>query len=354
MLFISLLRLFLSADNPRTQESMDEKAAMQRRQMRKVLGNRRRRAKEEKQQVMQSEPSTEVTKEGTPEVPPVTPVPTASIPVQLHEQPKERYTLSGSLGWSHLAFLAIMAPALLFLGIIYAYASMYIPLRGIVTIFLLGGLVVLVRLLNNAVNRFAKNRNAMAVRITAILAGCWTLYASWAFFLAILFNDSVPGSDLSGFSLLLQPQTMVTIQGLILENGWFTVFHITPSGPFLAFIWILEASIVIVVPYILSVNTYLEQAFFCERCGIWCQCTKIRYFKIPMSLSKGCSVSELPALQELKIATSPCLKTALYRCTKCEELEGTHFSLLRRETDPNGKVQDKEQHLPGFYLKEVR
>src|SRR5262249_23662083 len=78
-----------------------------------------------------------------------------------------------------MALLPALAAAFI-LSTLYAYATVYVPFAGYVTIVFIGGFAALVGHAASLACRFAKLRNDVLVRVIVGLTAAFALYSAWA------------------------------------------------------------------------------------------------------------------------------------------------------------------------------
>lgn len=161
-----------------------------------------------------------------------------------------------------LAMLAGGVVAALLLALVYIYAVWYIPFVYINFILCLGfGLLLGAALL--VFVRLGKLRSPAAVGALALLVGLVAVYLEWGVYLTLLFNmeSSGPGADAdtsTSFSitlfadLLAHPGAMWQAMQKINETGTWSLKGATPSGVFLAVIWVIEAVMIVGGAYLMA------------------------------------------------------------------------------------------------------
>lgn len=161
-----------------------------------------------------------------------------------------------------LALLAGGMIAALALALVYIYAVWYIPFVYINFILCLGfglGLGAVLAILVRA----GKLRSPGAVGTLALLVGLVAVYLEWGVFLTLLFNSESTGSGADAdtstsfsFSLfadiLAHPAAMWVAMQKINETGTWSLKGSTPSGVFLAIIWVIEAVIILGGTYLMA------------------------------------------------------------------------------------------------------
>lgn len=154
-----------------------------------------------------------------------------------------------------LALLAGGVAAALVLALVYIYAVWYIPFVYINFILCLGFGLLLGAALALLV-RLGKLRSPGAVSALALLVGLVAVYLQWGVYLTLLFNSESTGTGADAdtstsfsISLFIDIITHPTAMGLAMqkinETGTWSLKGSTPSGVFLAVIWVLEAAMIL-------------------------------------------------------------------------------------------------------------
>jgi len=161
-----------------------------------------------------------------------------------------------------LALLGGGIVAALVLALVYIYAVWYIPFVYINFFICLGFGLVLGAVLAVLV-RLGKLRSPGAVGILALLVGLVAVYLEWGVYLTLLFNSETIGTGkdadtATSFSTTLfldiigHPAAMWLAMQKINETGTWTLKGATPSGVFLAVIWVIEAVIILGGTYLMA------------------------------------------------------------------------------------------------------
>ena len=172
-------------------------------------------------------------------------------------QPSNKMPLAGIIG-----LLAGGLVAALLLALVYIYAVWYIPFVYINFFLCLGFGLVLGAALALLV-RAGKLRNPGAVGALAVLVGLVAVYLEWGVYLTLLFNSESTGTGAdadtsTSFSLSLfadiiaHPGAMWLAMQKINETGSWSLKGSTPSGVFLAVIWVIEAVIILGGTYLMA------------------------------------------------------------------------------------------------------
>ena len=165
-------------------------------------------------------------------------------------KPSNKMPLAGVL-----ALLAGGVIAALVLALVYIYAVWYIPFVYINFFLCLGFGLVLGGILA-LLARLGKLRSPGAVGALALLVGLVAVYLEWGVFMTLLFNSESTGTGAdadtsTSFSLSLfadiitHPGAMWLAIQKINETGTWSLKGSTPSGVFLAVIWVIEAVIIL-------------------------------------------------------------------------------------------------------------
>lgn len=176
-------------------------------------------------------------------------------------------------------FLGISLTALPILGLIYSYATWYIPFIYVRFLLTLGLGFVVGLLVNLLIVKFGKVRNTALAIIFGVVAALITLYFSWAVWLDLMLNigesygDDKLGITVSNiefvqvFALATQPSMMWDLMKEVNEVGSISIKGSTISGIFLSIIWLIEAGMVLGVATFYSMPQSKKP--FCERTGTW-------------------------------------------------------------------------------------
>jgi hypothetical protein len=172
-------------------------------------------------------------------------------------QPSNKMPLAGIL-----ALLTGGIIAALLLALVYIYAVWYIPFVYINFFLCLGFGLVLGGVLALLV-RAGKLRSPGAVGALAVLVALVAVYLEWGVYLTLLFNSESTGAGAAAdtstsFSLSLfadiiaHPGAMWLAMQKINETGTWSLKGSTPSGVFLAVIWVIEAVIILGGTYLMA------------------------------------------------------------------------------------------------------
>lgn len=148
------------------------------------------------------------------------------------------------------------------LALVYIYAVWYIPFVYVNFILCIGFGVLLGAALAQLV-RLGKLRNPGAVGLLALGLGLVAVYLEWAVYLTLLLNSETTGTGsnadtTTSFSfstlvgLLLSPGLMLDAMKELNATGSWSLKGATPSGIFLALIWLMEAAVIVGGAYLLA------------------------------------------------------------------------------------------------------
>jgi len=161
-------------------------------------------------------------------------------------EPSHRMPPAGSA-----AFLLGGALAAAALALAYVYAMWYLPfvyVNVLLCLFLGVGLGMTLA----ALARAGKLRSPRGVSALAALVGALAVYLNWAIYLMLLANAETVGKDTTTHfdasllgQLLTDPLGMARYMAALNETGSWSIKNTTPSGIWLALIWLAEAAIVI-------------------------------------------------------------------------------------------------------------
>lgn len=108
-----------------------------------------------------------------------------------------------------------------------------------------------------------KCRNRIVSILTGLSLGCGLVYFSHCVLINLLL-----GLDLK--NLVFNPYLIIASLSEIADTGYYSINKNTVSGVLLWLIWVIEASILIIVPSYFC-NKFSTSSVFCEVCGNWAQ-----------------------------------------------------------------------------------
>lgn len=207
------------------------------------------------------------------------------------------YKASGKYSPFSIFLLLILCLTVIpLLSLIYAFATWYIPIVYL-SILLGAGLGYLVGwLVYKFVVRRGKIRNGMIASIWGLIAGLATLYFAWVWWLDILItissSETYPGigevlsnfSFLNALGLTLNPSGVFEIMKEVNQTGtWSLKSGDAVSGWPLRIVWIIEAAILVLIPFLY--NRVSSGEPFCEETGTWAEAKELAAYK-PIDSSK--------------------------------------------------------------------
>lgn len=165
-------------------------------------------------------------------------------------------------------FVALAAglPAALVLSWVYAYAILYIPIVGIVTFILTGGLGAGVGFATGFVLNARKVRSAAVAWGVGLFVGFVTLWLSWVSWTVGLLRRG--DGDVSWLAVLFSPADLWAVVNKVNEVGAWSFKGATPTGGLLWVLWACEAAIIVGV--VAWVSSLMVADPYCEACDTWC------------------------------------------------------------------------------------
>lgn len=180
-----------------------------------------------------------------------------------------RYQTSGKAPVAGLAAgLAAGVATAMALSIVYAAASIYIPIVQLAVLVTVG-YGAAIGGVTTAVMRSLKVRNRWAPSGASAVLGVFAWAIAWYPWLYITFNRF---EEPVGVIDLLNPFFVVGAIGVILDNGTWSIGHSSDSavsGGLLAVIWVAEFA-AIVGTSVAVAWAMMKDRVFCERCETWC------------------------------------------------------------------------------------
>ncbi|GMU63247.1 MAG: hypothetical protein AMXMBFR34_50100 [Myxococcaceae bacterium] len=233
--------------------------------------------------------------------------------------------------------LGILLGALL--ATAYAYLTLYLPIVGVVTFLLTGGVGLLLGMGLSALLHRGKVRNRMLGLALGLFVALVTFYVQWAVWsYALLRRDDV---DVSFLALLLQPWALWDVITVVNQHGAWSLKGATPTGGVLWALWAVEGLILVGLPTFLALASV--DTPYCEACESWCGETKgVRVTDVPadgeatvLALAERDDVAALSALGVSHEGT-PFLRWDLHACG-CGETSTLCASKVTPTVDKQGK-----------------
>ena len=266
------------------------------------------------------------------------------------------YEHSGRPGRAWLLVTLLGLPAVALLSLIYSYIVVYIPIGGVLTLFIMGGYVFGMGFIISWLGHVAKCRSQMTMRLLGAISGIVALWLAWVFFLYALINRNEHGG-VKVLDLVLHPDAMWQIACEVAESGWYTIKKTTPSGAVLWSFWGIEATVVI-GGVILMAPAAITQEMFCETCDGWCPVKETKFLHIDDKLSKTklehIEILPLFTLPSSDTKVIPSIRTELLECAACKLSKGIRFIRMTMTTDKEGKTSENAENLPGIYIPPAR
>lgn len=219
-------------------------------------------------------------------------------------------------------------------GLIYAYASWYIPFIYI-KVFLAGGYGFLVGYVMDWGFKWGKIRGFWNQKILAILAGIIALYCAWAIWEALVLEQSP-------FSLLLNPGLVWDTSRLFNQLGLWSIAGDTPvTGLMLDAFWGIEALIILGVSFFQA----SEVRPFSVEGNNWAEETKLSIRQPigePEQFKNALEAKNYEALLALENGESGTHHTKLfmYDCEGSDDYF-LHVQLVIFEANDEGKMEGK-------------
>lgn len=178
-----------------------------------------------------------------------------------------RHSGKWSLG-AALPALAVGALAAVVLAAVYAYAALYVPVVGTITVILTAGFGAAAGAIPGTMLKRGNTRSKAVAAIIGVVVGLIALWASWVFWIYALLRRS--DVDVSLPAIAFAPTSLWSAMVEVNKRGVWNVHGLQPSGAFLWVIWGLEACIIFFLSYALCEGTIAAQPF-CESCNRWCE-----------------------------------------------------------------------------------
>jgi hypothetical protein len=241
--------------------------------------------------------------------------------------------------------LVVSVPAALALSWVYAYAILYIPIIGIVTFVLTGGLGLAVGAVTGGVLRKRKVRNAVLAWAVGLSAGLLTLWFSWVSWVVGLVRRG--DGEVSWLGALLSPTELWNAILKINEVGAWSFKGATPTGAVLWVLWCGEAMMIVGLVAWMSAMVVAEP--FCEGCGRWTAEKKAAALSAPTdvaALKESLERKQFSAITGAGVPTDPSrfFRYDLHVCTSCGQTN-TLSVVQMTQTRKGAKTETDESQL---------
>lgn len=264
-------------------------------------------------------------------------------------QPSNRMPLGGTL-----SALLLGLPTAVVLAFVYVYAVWYIPLVYLNFFFTLGFGFGMGWVLKQAI-RTGKLRSPRQAGWLAVAVGLWGWYVQWAVYAVLLMNAGTTEEVGSRFSytptsfdaqmflsLLGQPGTLLGLLPRLAAEGTWGIFGVTVSGIFLWLIWLVEAGMLLFLPWSMAQDQ--AGAPFSEKANEWAEKARVPK-RVPYALEPGVlkAAFESGDFTHLAPHTGGAPFARLHLYTAPNDADCCYLSLenVVIETDKNGKPSEK-------------
>ena len=260
------------------------------------------------------------------------------------------FEYSGRVGSAPVWLLLLGVPLLFVLALLYSYLVVYIPIAGVVTVFLVFGFAFGTGAILGRVMMLGKCRNAKAAALMGLAGGALALYFAWVFFILALFNRE--GNEGIALSECLNPAVLWRAILVVNDSGWYTVKGSTPSGIVLWIGWAIEAVVVVGGGWLMA-TTAIENELFCETCGKWCKVKETKFAPVEGALLttpiKDVAFTDVVMLPTQDALAKPCFRSELLTCPACD-FKGIRFARLTEQVDKEGKASTTTETVPGVVV----
>ena len=262
---------------------------------------------------------------------------------------RQFYNHSGKLSAQLILGIPLVLIVTILLAFIYAYAVVYIPIIGYLSVLFTIGFALGVGYSTASVLQFFKTRNTTLAVIIGLFVGLFALYAAWVTFEYALWNRDSP-EPINLLRLAARPQAVWQLACLIAEKGWYSLRNFTPKGAVLWTFWGIEALIIcgasVYLPY-----SFIAHAVFCETCSGWAHmhANNLSFqYEDEHELKKKLTHQDMSFLDniiKLKTGTEKFYRIECMACDSCDRLFTLSLLRIKRTWDKNGKEQEKRKFI---------
>ncbi len=264
------------------------------------------------------------------------------------------YKHSGKFGLGILFFgPLIVIPVAQILALVYTYASVYIPIVGIVTLLALGGFAFGMGVTISLLCMKFKVRNRTVCWLAGLATGLVTLYLSWASFIYVMVNRATDTDKVSLFMVISSPFAILQIARAICAEGWFSIgssSSATVKGIPLLIIWFLEGLVLVFVPMVIAGKCIVDEVF-CEMCKAWTE-----HVQGVLALEAAAAtdfaqqarqgdLAGLASARRYRGPDSVCGRLDVWRCGSCKAFFALGVKRLETTVDSKGNSNTKESVL---------
>lgn len=261
------------------------------------------------------------------------------------------HQLSGRLGFATVLVPAIGLVAAIVVSFVYAYANVYIPLGGYISLFLVGGFAFIVGTVVAHAGKLAKCRSVRFMQAMGALVGLVGLYVSWGVFIYALFTKmgmkGIPGLG----EVLASPSGIWQAVVMINAEGWYSIAGMTPSGIVLWIFWAIEAAVVVGGVALIAATGIVDEVF-CEECQQWVEGgvhVDLTY-PVDQALWNQACAGDIAVLEQLEATQQyPFVRVTPHGCESCDSTSGYHLSEINLKVDDNGNTEEDSDDATGKF-----
>ncbi len=231
-------------------------------------------------------------------------------------------------------------PAAFLVSAVYAYVNVYLMVFGFISVILFALYVGGVSLPLLVAARWSNCRSPAIAGLIGFVCGLFALYSWWAVFLYALLRQNADDFDATLLDVFLSPDGIWRTARAIAANGWFEIRGAAPKGLVLWGMWAVEAACVVGAATFGAMATSWNEVF-CERCGCWCDDTKLRFgFGDQPHLLFELGPDNLAPLAELQPRAprnQDHVRLDIWQCKSCHETSVLQVNRVSISRDKDGK-----------------